>query len=765
MSSPPPQAQCSKTEWGCGFIDSLTGCWMFVHPFQKMGGPACRIFMLLSPPFPLLYTRPSLLRLALPQSRLFLSQTSRLSLFPSPNFTTPIECYHSQTQVQSLRDEDKFIISSDLLPGNRTWYPWPEFSRFIERLKDVGYSKLNGGYGKFIRGEVELPIEFVKAANASLGFAQEKTNLLCSLSRRDIKVVVENGTPFLFEDGVESAKKMKSFLSDGTQNVFKVDKPSTVDLMKFLLSYASIATGSSGTYNINNKELVESSVRKLFGELADMVGSSSESVFSRSVQQRSTGRLEQTSRPCGQNVEMKRGDWICPRCNFHNFARNMKCLECEESRPKRQLSGGEWECPQCEFHNHARNSVCLRCDCKKTVASPGYTLNSRCDHTDITSAENEDKVQWWSSRISQLENSSESESLTRSNFEAASVFGGTLQNSETATNQTAVVSEVGKQKQRFVSSYQSKQRDNNNREQAEKSEILFKRVAEQQNVKDPSGGMFGEGLPEIMPMRKGENRFVVNSKKDRSFSSPPSKRHGAVEQAGTNNYVPFVPFPPDYFAKKDKLPNEVSGSNNISTAKTSSVSTSSDIAPVNLGDAKSNPHQKRQVQPLSNPQTGPVIQNSGGSGRSIDDATPDMHNSVGSRFSSQGSADKFVKSAVTAQTNVSGMLSGTQSVGDSLKGRSLEGSAVKDEPDPLDMSEEAKAERWFRRVAQIKDISELSQIPDEDFPSIMPLRKGVNRFVVSKRKTPLQRRLTSSQYRRNLPVVNSDPIKEENDAN
>lgn len=93
-------------------------------------------------------------------------------------------------------------------------------------------------------------------------------------------------------------------------------------------------------------------------------------------------------------------------------------------------------------------------------------------------------------------------------------------------------------------------------------------------------------------------------------------------------------------------------------------------------------------------------------------------------------------------------------------GKSLEGSAVT-EPDPLDMSEEAKAERWFKRVAQIKDISELSQIPDEDFPSIMPMRKGVNRFVVSKRKTPLERRLTSPQYRKNLRIMSSDPMKKE----
>lgn len=37
---------------------------------------------------------------------------------------------------------------------------------------------------------------------------------------------------------------------------------------------------------------------------------------------------------------------ILSRCSFMNFAKNIKCLECEEARPKRQLTGGEWECPQ-----------------------------------------------------------------------------------------------------------------------------------------------------------------------------------------------------------------------------------------------------------------------------------------------------------------------------------------------------------------------------------------------------------------------------------
>lgn len=34
------------------------------------------------------------------------------------------------------------------------------------------------------------------------------------------------------------------------------------------------------------------------------------------------------------------------RCTFMNFARNVKCLECEGARPRRQLTGREWECPR-----------------------------------------------------------------------------------------------------------------------------------------------------------------------------------------------------------------------------------------------------------------------------------------------------------------------------------------------------------------------------------------------------------------------------------
>ncbi|GAB2272718.1 hypothetical protein Dimus_007538 [Dionaea muscipula] len=93
----------------------------------------------------------------------------------------------------------------------------------------------------------------------------------------------------------------------------------------------------------------------------------------------------------------------------------MKCLECDASHPKRQLTGGEWECPQCDFFNYGRNMVCLKCDCKKPgidsfksapMFCTGYVERSENSDTDKRVVENEGKEQPWFSKISQLVNMS-----------------------------------------------------------------------------------------------------------------------------------------------------------------------------------------------------------------------------------------------------------------------------------------------------------------------------------------------------------------------
>ncbi|OMO96680.1 Zinc finger, RanBP2-type [Corchorus capsularis] len=886
-------------------------------------GSSSRFLLLLSPASPLLHHhRPSSSLLRLSRHRIPLSVHQHHHHFCPPRPLAPTSRNRKNSPFILLKPSSRHFhtqTAASNFANSSVWtppqHPWPEFSALLSNLSNAGYFNSSHTSNEFAAASPEFPEEVV---NACFAFARDRTDLLRLLSRKEIELVVQNGTPFLFKDGEESARKLIAFLGARETNVRDVDKASTVDLMRFLLSYASNVTAFSEGSNLYNRELVESSVRNLLGELAKLSDSPPISDYSEFDQTQPSDRHGQMPRSFGQKVEMKRGDWICPRCNFMNFARNVKCLECEEDRPKRQLTGGEWECPQCDFFNYGRNTVCLRCDCKRpgkislgnNYSRPGltYSNGSSSDKADLDRrlAANEEKAQRWFSKVSQLDSTSDMSSsiadedfpeimplrkgvnrfvvstrktplerrldnaqyrrnmdndgipegnnsqtggvnksldakvnrsldgiLGRSSTTSGSnentisdgaenslsastssmqdvhprgtnpnyvpfvplpadMFAKKPENSNitesekaiSIDNQSVGSSAVGQtdavsRSEETIKSIEGQQKLMNEKEssdkeieEAEKSQRWFKKVAELHNVTDLDNGIPNEDFPNIMPMRKGENRFVVSRKKDRSLTSPTYKRQAATEEAGNTNYVPFVPFPPDYFAKKDKQQPEGTDSIAKATGETSTC-----VTPEKHSERLSEASATEGRMAIQNQQT--QSWSSKPSGENLNETRTDAayvaqtsgysnQNSINPQTSkiddlSSGYSTSENRKPITNSAGSSMQPSVDQNVRSTWTGKSLEGSAVK-EPDPLDMSEEAKAERWFRRVAQIKDISELSQIPDEDFPSIMPMRKGVNRFVVSKRKTPLERRLTSQQYRRNLPTVNSDPEKKESEG-
>ncbi|KAH7672389.1 Ran binding protein zinc finger-like protein [Dioscorea alata] len=872
-----------------------------------MGG-ASKLLMLLFTPIPRLY-RPAPSALRLPLSRP-LSTASGRRLLPYPR--RPIlslragatEKLHTQTQFS-----EPFPSLSKL-----------EWSTLVNHLVSVGYSERRvlvpaGDDDDCLVGYDGLPENFLKAAEVCLAFARDRPDVLRLLSRKDIEVVVENCSPSLFKNGMNSVRRMRAFLSGDEIDVLQTEGAQTVDLMRYLVSYAQGLLNING--NSEGKELIETSIRNLLTELVNAHGVAQISNVGSTSQIRPLSQ-GQFSRPPRQNIEMKRGDWICPKCSFMNFARNMKCLECDEARPNRQLTGGEWECPQCDFFNYGRNMSCLRCDCKRPVDSPlnsaapggggGYRAHSNIeqilngkngDTSEIERrlAANDEKAERWFSKVSQLDDASDlssaiadedfpeimplrkgtnrfvvstrktplerrladeqyrrnledgasgkntttessiSESLDRilgrssatprttdqstgggSNSSARSRFNSSdnrqsisrlrdpdyvpfvplpsdmFQKSPKSDNvvqqssdkedssvlktdqpsgSTDTMSRNGGSGAAFPS--QKFQGPSGNGEDRESSEVLerwHKKVAELDDVSDLASAIPDEDFPEIMPMRKGENRFVVSKKKDRSLTSPQYKRRLAMEQSNNSNFVPFVPFPPDYFAKKDKQPEAVTTSADAATGTSSSNEKSRVESPAapELDDTISGENQhssgnfnkesygtNSNESMINNVYPRATVQSVGQSNN--------YHNGKKENWSSEIPQKSDAFDGPTSVGSPPRQADNPQNARESwnygISGKSLEGSAVK-EPDPLDMSEEAKAERWFRRAAQIKDISELSQIPDEDFPEIMPMRKGVNRFVVSKRKTPLERRLTSAQYRRNLPIVSSEPKKDSN---
>ncbi|KAK6151427.1 hypothetical protein DH2020_014062 [Rehmannia glutinosa] len=238
----------------------------------------------------------------------------------------------------------------------------------------------------------------------------------------------------------------------------------------------------------------------------------------------------QTQKPFGQHIEMKRGDWICQKCNFFNYGRNMVCLRCDCRRPGAPL-----------FNNNNSQS------------GSGYNGNYSFNiNTDKGSAENEERAQRWFSKISQLNTANDSNNEPLEGRLANSQHQNNLTNNgERATQidiqskekEQADYSEVKNENFQFLKDAASQIdiRDKEN-EQAEKSERWFKKMAELHDVKDLPSAVSDEDFPEIMPMRKGENRFVVSKKKDRSLTSPKYKRQVAMDQANNTNFVLFVPF-------------------------------------------------------------------------------------------------------------------------------------------------------------------------------------------------------------------------------
>ncbi|PIN06468.1 hypothetical protein CDL12_20974 [Handroanthus impetiginosus] len=792
-----------------------------------MGG-ATRFMTLLTAPFPPL--RPSIIRLHRRVSSLSATPLRFLTV-SSPSKTkirTPqlVNCFHSQPSNNS------YTLHSAAAQQQQQHHPWPEWTHFLNILSNSQGFSAPEDYrippeDAFVVYE-KLPDDFVRAAAVCIAFARARPDLLGLLSRKDIEAVVLNGTPFLFKSALDTARRMRAFLGTDGSNVSEFDKANTVDLMKYILSYASNPTVSSERNGLYSRELVDSSVRNLLHELATVSSGVPAGNVPASVPQ-FPNRDGQIPRPFGQNIEMKRGDWICPKCNFMNFARNMKCLECEEARPKRQLTGGEWECPQCNFFNYGRNVVCLRCDCRRpgaplfnnsnsqssSVYNRDYSYKTNMDNRLVT---NEEKAQQWFSKISQMNNATDANraasnedfpeimplrkgenrvvSTRKTPLErklANSQHENNLSNNGNATDSTldtsincsldnifgggpSTVSEransgftqqnLGTKFSHPVDTFSRREqtskmndgtkvsieahesRSSDEKEQDEKSERWFKKMAELHNVKDLPSAVSDEDFPEIMPMRKGENRFVVSKKKDRSLTSPKYKRQVAMDQANNTNFVPFVPFPPGYFARKDT--EQPSGQDSPVKAVTETSSSKNTTEAEKSDDSKNEMAGMNDIPRIENQPMSSALQSS------------PAGSTAQSSFTSHTMNSNTSMDAGAATGGPSSQMPKDENVQSGWTGKSLEGSAVK-ETDPLDMSEEAKAERWFKRVAQIKDISELSQIPDEDFPSIMPMRKGVNRFVVSKRKTPLERRLTSQQYRRNLPIVSNDSVKKETD--
>ncbi|CAJ1960852.1 unnamed protein product [Sphenostylis stenocarpa] len=278
-------------------------------------------------------------------------------------------------------------------------HPWPEWIQLMEVLVHQNYfdhrrrdeDKMVHDLG-FDPPEVAEGIDFTKDFKsvhmACLNLGRDRFDILRSLSRKDIQVLVGYGCPTVDRKVVFSAKLLRKHvhldegdvcsscsLRNNCERAYlltnKEDEARTLDVMRLLLTFGfDPVDGSVINKSLFKQKSVKTVVRKLLHEVVKLSSVPIDPNLPPPVIKKLPPKVKQPPPPPKRrigrdDVEMKKGDWLCPKCEFMNFAKNTACLQCDAKRPKRQLLPGEWECPECNFLNYRRNMVCFHCECKR----------------------------------------------------------------------------------------------------------------------------------------------------------------------------------------------------------------------------------------------------------------------------------------------------------------------------------------------------------------------------------------------------------------
>ncbi|KAK8930479.1 hypothetical protein KSP39_PZI016874 [Platanthera zijinensis] len=293
-------------------------------------------------------------------------------------------------------------------------HQWPEWVDLMDHLLKKGYLE----HGAFQSSS--SPYSSSKDSNqirtACLNFARENSQLIRYLSRNDIRIVVGSGCPSLDRKVVNSGKRLRAYVGTNEGEVCSscklrgnceraYVKPSenetgrTMDVMRILLTYGFNTTNSSVEDGLSLGQTVKESVRRLLNDVVDHslknygpVPKDEKSQINVLMKQgdwicpkcsflnfaknirclRCTGVFQERLaklREDGHHLPLKKGDWICEKCNFFNFAKNVKCVQCNEKPTNRLLNPGEWECESCNYINFRKNFYCLKCGWKRPKAA------------------------------------------------------------------------------------------------------------------------------------------------------------------------------------------------------------------------------------------------------------------------------------------------------------------------------------------------------------------------------------------------------------
>ncbi|ONK61543.1 uncharacterized protein A4U43_C08F31050 [Asparagus officinalis] len=301
-------------------------------------------------------------------------------------------------EESKVPDENLFVKKKDV----EVVHPWPEWIELMERLGQQNYFDHRRRPSEEIVAEsVGIDLSEVKeevgfdfsrdwntVRNACMNFGKDRFDILRSLSKKDIQILVGHGCPSMDPKVVFSSKLLRKYThldegdvcsscslrnscSRGYILTLKEDEARTLDVMRVLLTYGfDHVNGAVENKPLMQMKSVKTVVRKLLHEIVKLSAIPIDPNLPPPVIKKPPPKVKQPPPPPKKrvgrdDVEMKKGDWLCSKCDFMNFAKNTVCLQCDAKRPKRQLLPGEWECPQCNFLNYRRNMACFHCDAKR----------------------------------------------------------------------------------------------------------------------------------------------------------------------------------------------------------------------------------------------------------------------------------------------------------------------------------------------------------------------------------------------------------------
>uniref|UniRef100_A0A2K1Y8Y5 RanBP2-type domain-containing protein n=1 Tax=Populus trichocarpa TaxID=3694 RepID=A0A2K1Y8Y5_POPTR len=310
-----------------------------------------------------------------------------ISFKPLPSLQFHLYCSSSTaataTATATTDDDIMETLNSLQQENKQKQHPWPEWVTFVDKLKTRGYFMETSEDENII-----AYTDMNQLRDGCLSFARDRYDVLKSLSIPDIQTVVESGCPNILRKVVNSAKRMRAYVQkdegdacsacihrgccDRAYVILKSNEAEgrTIDIVRVLMFHALDPLVISEGEKSPGSELIEASARKLLSELVEL----SETPHDPALPKRTPKTPDKKERVVNftggilrENVEMKKGDWICTKCNFMNFTKNKRCRKCGEQSAKKdgddsiEVKKGDWICSECNFMNFAKNKRCRKC--------------------------------------------------------------------------------------------------------------------------------------------------------------------------------------------------------------------------------------------------------------------------------------------------------------------------------------------------------------------------------------------------------------------